>query len=81
MLANPLTKSGEEHQTNHVYERGARWRLTYGPTFQSAKKRKKEGVKMLADGDGSERFGVLFNKHESIEAVGSESWGLLGCGS
>ena len=65
MLANPLTKTGEEHHMNLFYERGARWRLCYDPAFQSAKKRKKEGVAILADGDESiEKFASLFNDHD-----------------
>merc|ERR1712039_589911 len=49
MLANTLTKSGEEHQMNTFYERGHKYRLTYDPAFMSAKKRKAMGIEMLAD--------------------------------
>ena len=42
MLANTLTKIGEPQQLELYFSKGGRYRLTYDPAFQSARKRKGE---------------------------------------
>ena len=67
MLANTLTKIGEPQQLELYFSKGGRYRLTYDPAFQSARKRKAKGIRVLDDGTGAEaedlatKFDVLFN--------------------
>ena len=67
MLANTLTKAGEPQQLELYFSKGGRYRLTYDPTFQSARRRKAKGIRVLDDGTGAEaeemanKFDSLFN--------------------
>ena len=67
MLANTLTKAGEPQQLELYFAKNGRYRLTYDPTFQSARKRKAKGIQVLDDGTGTDardlarKFDVLFN--------------------
>ena len=67
MLANTLTKAGEPQQLELYFSKGGRYRLTYDPTFQSARRRKAKGIRVLDDGTGTEaqdmanKFDSLFN--------------------
>ena len=49
-LANSLTKGHEPWQIWMFFNTVCRWRLVYDERFQSAKKRKAEGISPLADG-------------------------------
>ena len=67
MLANTLTKAGEPQQLELYFSKGGRYRLTYDPTSQSARRRKAKGIRVLDDGTGTEAqdmantFDSLFN--------------------
>ena len=67
MLANTLTKAGEPQQLELYFAKGGRYRLTYDPTFQSARRRKAKGIQVLDDGTGTDardlanKFDGLFN--------------------
>ena len=67
MLANTLTKAGEPQQLELYFSKGGRYRLTYDPTFQSARRRQAKGIRVLDDGTGAEaedmanKFDSLFN--------------------
>ena len=62
MLANTLTKSGKDHQMNMYYEKGHRYRITYDPSFLSARKRKAAGIKMLSDDRDLEQLNQSFEE-------------------
>ena len=81
-LANTLTKAGEPQQLELYFSKGGRYRLTYDPTFQSARRRKKKvkGIRVLDDGTGAEaedmanKFDSLFNDvDENDQAKFSDS--------
>ena len=67
MLANTLTKAGEPQQLELYFAKGGKYRLTYDPSFQSARRRKAKGIKVLDDGTGTDardlanKFDSLFN--------------------
>ena len=70
MLANTLKKAGEPQQLELYFSKGGRYRLTYDPTFQSARRRAAKGIRVLDDGTGPEardlvdKFDSLFNDVE-----------------
>ena len=73
MLANTLTKAGEPQQLELYFSKGGRYRLTYDPTFQSARKRQAKGIRVLDDGTGADaeemanKFHSLFNNVDDDE--------------
>ena len=75
MLANSLTKIGEPQQLELYFAKGGRYRLTYDPTFQSARKRKAKGICVLDDGTGADaedmanKFHSLFNDVDGQEML------------
>ena len=83
MLANTLTKAGEPQQLELYFSKGGRYRLTYDPTFQSARRRKAKGIRVLDDGTGTEaqdmanKFDSLFNdvddNDQALQAEFSDS--------
>ena len=83
MLANTLTKAGEPQQLELYFAKGGRYRLTYDPSFQSARKRKAKGIQVLDDGTGTDardlanKFDSLFNdvddNDQALQAEFSDS--------
>ena len=70
MMANSLTKASEGQQLELYFDRNYKYKLTYDPSFQSARQRKKKGLSVLADSMEpddliiAEKFENLFNDTE-----------------
>ena len=70
MMANSLTKASEGQQLELYFDRNYKYKLTYDPSFQSARQRKKKGLSVLADSVEpedlivAEKFENLFNDTE-----------------
>ncbi len=61
-LANSLTKDSEQHQLDLLMSNGCKWLIMYDEKFESAKKRKKQGVQAFRPAQRSAK--AIFRSQE-----------------